>query len=308
MSKIISVPVLLIGFNRPDVIKQSLEYIRKAKPQKLYVAIDGARINKPNEQQLVEEVKQIVKNVDWDCETHYKFNGENLGAEVTVSSAVSWVLEKEDYVIVLEDDIIAPISFFNFAQDMLQKYANQRNVYMISGGQFTPIEMPNNEDYLFSDYGHTGCGWATWKRAWSNFDLDINDFDKFLKSNDIDQLVHSKKEKKYWVSIIKQMNRKGRGKNTWDICWSYIRFKNQGLSIVPRINLTSNIGIYGLHANGQTSGHFRTFDEHFITSVHPKEVERNIEYDKNHFKNHINTRPTLFQRAISKIFRMLKFK
>ena len=35
MNKIITAPVLLIGFNRPEVIKQSLDYVRKAKPQKL---------------------------------------------------------------------------------------------------------------------------------------------------------------------------------------------------------------------------------------------------------------------------------
>lgn len=39
----IEVPVLLIGFNRPEIIQQSFEYIRKARPEKLYVAIDGPR-------------------------------------------------------------------------------------------------------------------------------------------------------------------------------------------------------------------------------------------------------------------------
>lgn len=308
MNNIITAPVLLIGFNRPDVIKQSLNYIREAKPQKLYVAIDGARKHKPNDDQLVEEVKQIVKNVDWDCETHYKFNNENRGAELTVSTAVSWVLEKEEYVIVLEDDIIAPMSFLNFAQDMLLKYASQDKVYMISGGQFSPINMPNNEDYLFSNYGHTGCGWATWKRAWSKFDLNINDFDSFVKSDDLDKLVQTKTEKKYWISVIKKMKRSGRGNNTWDICWSYIRFRDHGLSIVPRLNLTSNIGVYGLHSHGQTCGHFRPFDEDFTTTIHPNEIKQNIDYDIYHFENHIYRRPTLIQRAFGKILRILKLK
>lgn len=308
MNKTITAPVLLIGFNRPDVIKQSFDYIRKAKPQKLYVAIDGARKLKPNENQLVDEVKHIVKNVDWDCETHYKFNSENLGAEVTVSAAVSWVLENEEYVIVLEDDIIAPMSFLNFAQDMLLKYADQDNVYMISGGQFTPIKMPNNEDYLFSSYGHTGCGWSTWKRAWRKFDLKINDFDSFLKSGYLDKLVQTKTEKRYWISVIKKMARTGIGKSTWDICWSYIRYKNQGFSIIPRINLTSNIGVYGLHSHGITSGHFRPFDDNFFATIHPEIIKTNREYDKYHFENHINRRPNLLQRAIGKTLRIIKQK
>lgn len=304
----ITIPVLLIGFNRPEVIKQSLDYIRKAKPQKLYVAIDGPRKNKPNEDKLVDDVKAIVQQIDWDCETHYKFNSTNLGAEVTVSSAVSWVLENEEYVIVLEDDIIAPLSFLNFAQEMLLKYANQENVYMISGGKFTPIEMPNNEDYLFSNYGHTGCGWATWSRSWDRFDLNINDFDSLLKDGNINNLVHCKAEKKHWLSTIKRMKKNGKGNNNWDVCWSYIRFRDQGFSIVPRLNLTSNIGVYGLHSRGQTSGHFRPFNKDFFAAIHPKEVKQNIEYDICHFENHINNRPSFIQRAISKILRTLNLK
>lgn len=307
MNKIITAPVLLIGFNRPDVIKQSFDFIRKAKPQKLYVAIDGARKQKPNEDQLVEEVKQIVKNVDWDCETHYKFNNENRGAELTVSTAVSWVLENEEYVIVLEDDIIAPLSFLNFAQEMLLKYANNESIYMISSCQPTPINMPNNEDYLFGIYGHI-WGWATWKRAWKNFDLNINDFDDFLKSGNINNLVQNNTEKKRWLSTINQMKRRGKGNNTWDICWGYIRFKERGLSIIPRVHLSSNIGVDGLHSKGQTSAHYREFDDNFVATVHPKEIIQNREYDKYHFENHINRRPSLIQRAFGKILRILKLK
>src|SRR5690554_2335775 len=115
----ITTPILIISFNRPDIIKQTFEYIRKAKPTKLYVAIDGARREKEGEEKLVGQVKAVVENVDWECETHYKYNETNKGAEVTVSSAISWVFETEEYAIILEDDIVAPMSFLNFAQEML---------------------------------------------------------------------------------------------------------------------------------------------------------------------------------------------
>ena len=307
MNKIITVPVLLIGFNRPDVIKQSLDYVRKAKPQKLYVAIDGPRINKKGEDLLVAEVRKIVKNIDWECETHYKFSDVNQGAEITVSSAVSWVLENEEYVIVLEDDIIATLSFLNFAQEMLLKYANQENVYMISSNQNTPVKMPNDEDYLFGIYGHI-WGWATWKRAWDRFDLNINDFDSLLKDGNINNLVHCKAEKKRWLSTIKRMKKNGKGNNTWDICWSYIRFKEKGLSIIPRVHLSSNIGVTGLHTKGQTKVHNRPFDKDFVAAIHPNEIKQNIEYDIYHFNNHIDRKPNLMKRAFGKILRILNLK
>lgn len=307
MIHIITAPVLIIGFNRPDVIKQCFDMMRTARPQKLYVAIDGPRKNRPDDKDLIEAVKKIVLEVDWDCKVDYKFSYENLGAEINVSSSVSWVLEKEQFVIVLEDDIIAPLSFLSFAQDMLLKYCDNDNVFMISSNQPTPIEMPNEEDYLFGIYGHI-WGWATWRRAWDNFDLNINDFDKMLNSNDLNDLVQTEEEKRFWRSTIKRMKRKGAGKNTWDICWSYIRFKKQGLTVIPRVNLSSNIGDVGLHSKGRTLEHFRPFDKTFKVKKHPVKVLRNSKYDMYHFKNHINKRNNYIQRIFGKMLRILKVK
>jgi len=173
-------PVLLIAFNRPDNTEKVFNRIRQAKPEKLYIAVDAARKDKKGEIEIVNEVIEIVKNVDWPCNVRYRFNESNLGAEITVSSAISWVFEEEDYAIILEDDIIAPISFFEFMQEMLIKYKDEEIIGTVSGNNFTPIETENNEDYFFAKYGHS-WGWGTWKRAWKDFDLNIEIPDEHLK-------------------------------------------------------------------------------------------------------------------------------
>lgn len=93
---ILEVPVLLIAFNRPDTTAQVFERIRAAKPKKIYIAIDGAMEANANDNIQVEQVKSIVQNVDWICEANYRFNEENKGAEVTVSSAIDWVFERKN--------------------------------------------------------------------------------------------------------------------------------------------------------------------------------------------------------------------
>ncbi len=300
----ITIPVLLIGFNRPEVIKQSFDYIRKAKPEKLYIMIDGAREGKIGEDKLVEEVKEVVKNIDWECEAYYKFNEKNMGAEITVSSGISWVFETEEYAIILEDDIVAPLSFFKFAQEMLEKYKHDDRIYMVSSCNQTPIKLPNNEDYLFSRYGHT-WGWATWKRAWDKFDLNINDFDNYLSNSTLKSLTDTRKERTYYKKLLTWMKNKGAGNNNWDYCWWYIRFKEQALSIVPRNHLSSNIGVYGLHARGQNESHYRPYDDEFIVTKYPKHIDRNVAYDKHHFKNHINKKKCLIVRMFNRIIRVL---
>ncbi len=296
----IFVPVLLVAFNRPDTTEKVFQKLREAKPKKLYVAIDGHRPEKEGEDQLVDQVKQITMNVDWECETHCKFNGSNLGAEVTVSSAVSWVLDNNEYVIVLEDDIVAPFSFFRFAQDMLIKYRNEPKISIVSGtNPLIRIEAEN--DYFFTRYG-TSCGWATWKRAWNDFRLDEEiSMDVVNKER-----YPTNREFNYHVKLFSYLKSKGTGNVTWDHMFYYYNMKNDLISIMPRINLCANIGIIGLHAKGVTNAHFRPVDEKFTALIHPQKVEINEKLNLLLFNKHRNPRYSLFFRIKRKLEKILR--
>lgn len=295
------IPILIIGFNRPDVIRQTFEYVKAARPSKLYIAIDGARENRPGEEKLVNEVKHVFDSIDWECEVHKKYNTENKGAEVTVSSAITWALENEEYVIVLEDDIVASKAFLNFARDMLIRYKDCENVYMLSGGNYTPKEFADNRDYTFCFSGHTGCGWATWKRAWDKFTLNC---DFLISKDELNELYSSKRIVDVQYRWFKKHADMPVGTSTWDVCWAYIRKKDKGLSIVPRVNLTSNIGVFGLHDNGLTNMHFLKYDNDFIAVNHPKEITIDKDYDKYHFYKYLYK--PLWKKVINRLRKMLK--
>jgi len=299
----ITTPILIIAFNRPEVTQKTFDYIRQAQPEKLYIAIDGPRPNKPGEEKLVEKVKVILQNVGWPCETHYKYNETNKGAEITVSSSISWVFETEEYAIILEDDIVAPLSFLDFAQEMLIKYKDDDRIGIISGNNFTPI--PVDSDYFFAKYAHS-WGWATWKRVWDSFDLNIEIKDKHLSNSFLKKISNSKAELKFYKKRYKNMKASGSGNNTWDMVANYISRINYRINIVPRVNLTSNVGIYGFHAKGESVFHNVPFDENFEVKKHPDKVELNVEYDKHHFKEHILKHQTnILQRAINKLSKII---
>lgn len=304
----ITTPVLLIAFNRPDTTQVVFDHIRNVKPSKLYVALDGPRKNKEGEEELCNKVKQIVKNVDWPCEVNYRFNDENKGAEVTVSSAISWVFEKEEYAIILEDDIVAPKSFFIFLQEMLVKYKNEQKIGLVSGNNTTPMDLGNEDDYFFAKYGHS-WGWGTWKRVWDKFDLNIEVKEEHLKNEFLWKISNSKAELKFYKKRFLNLKNKGPGNSTWDYVGNYIFRINNYLNIVPRVNLTSNIGVFGLHAKGETDLHFRSYDENFVVKNHPNKIEFNTEYDKFHFNEMYNKkRRSLYQRIVNKISRILASK
>lgn len=295
----IFVPVLFIGFNRPEIVKQTFKYIRKAKPLKLYIAIDGPRNNNDEDTILVEQVIDLVRDIDWLCEANYRINDTNRGAEITISSAISWVLEKEEYVIVIEDDIIAPTSFLFFAQEMLERYKNESRVGLVSGCNFTPTDIIKT-DYIFSKYGHI-WGWATWKRVWEHYSLNLEVQKEHLRRDFLKKISNSRDEMKFYKTFFKRLLKNGKGNSTWDAVALYFMRYNDYLTIIPRLNLTSNIGTYGLHAKGLTKTHYMEYHENFIVNIHPSELQYDFAYDKFHFLTYINVKRSLFQRIIKRI-------
>ncbi len=303
MDERIKAPILLIAFNRPETTCVVFEYIRKAKPAKLYVALDGVRTDKLYEDIVCQEVRHIVERVDWDCEVKYKINERNLGAEITVSEAIKWMFETEEYGIILEDDTVAPMSFFLYAQEMLVKYKDDERISTVCS-----INKGNKafseDDYTFARYGNTPC-FGTWKRVWDGFDLNTEIKKEHTDLKFLRNLCNSDKEACYYQQLFLRLRGLGVGNVTWDFISLYRQFINGRLSIIPRVNLSSNIGVLGLHARGETNSHYRGFDADFLVNKHPENVECNVEFDKYHFDKYINKATPLMRRVIRKIMRVL---
>ena len=105
-------PVLFLIFNRPDTTKKVFEAIRKIKPKYLYIAADGARPDKEGEQELCEQTRSVIKDIDWDCELKTLLRETNLGCKKAVSSAIEWFFDNVEEGIILEDDTLPNEDFF----------------------------------------------------------------------------------------------------------------------------------------------------------------------------------------------------
>lgn len=244
-----STPVLLILFNRPDLTKLVFERIRMIKPRFLYVAADGPRPDYQQDVELCAQARAVLKNVDWECQIYTRFLDHNLGCGRSVSSAISWFFNQVEAGIIIEDDCIPEPSFFYFAQDMLIRYANDERIAMISG---TNLVMQNrsNEAYFFARY-YDIWGWATWRRAWRNYDFNMYGWptpeleERLMQSGLPQQIV------KFWYKHFNKITEERL--NAWGYQWSFCCLLNRQLSIIPRVNLISNHGLWGAHANGTKS-------------------------------------------------------
>lgn len=229
--------VLFLVFNRPDTTAKVFEAIRKAKPPRLYVAADGPRLNRQGEAEKVTRVRELATAVDWPCEVSTLFREENHGCKYAVSGGISWFFKHEEQGIVLEDDCLPSQSFFWFSEELLNRFRDDERIFMISG--FNNYTFYGHHEYFFSSIGGI-WGWATWRRAWSKYDVEINQLEakygsEFYKLKYYlgDKIYLTRKQ--HWEALKN-------GLDTWDYQWSFVRHFNNGLSVVPSVNLISNIG------------------------------------------------------------------
>jgi hypothetical protein len=165
--------VLLIAFNRPDHLTVLIDRLREVQPTRVYLAVDGARPSRAGEGELVGACQALAGAIDWPCEVKTLFREQNLGCGLGVSSAISWFFGHEERGVILEDDIIPDPSFFPFCVELLDRYADDSRVFAISGCNFVPPEgLSSTGAYRFTQVPHI-WGWATWRRSWDEYQLDI---------------------------------------------------------------------------------------------------------------------------------------
>lgn len=239
VSTSLDVPVLLIMFNRPAQALQVFNRIREAKPKALYLTVDGPRSDRPAEEQLVLQCRDLKNYVDWPCTVYTLFREKNFGCKKAVSSAINWFFEHVDAGIILEDDCLPNLTFFNYCQTLLLKYENDQTVMHIGGCNLYKGVTWGNDAYFFTKITHI-WGWATWRRAWILYDVEMRAFPEFDQAGGLNDAVSYAPSRSYFRHSFSETYA-GRC-DTWDYQWVFAIWANRGLSVIPNRNLISNIG------------------------------------------------------------------
>ncbi len=232
-------PVLFLIFNRLDTTKQVFQKICRVRPIRLYIASDGPKTSNPHENEKVKAVRDyVINNIDWECDVKTLFREKNLGCKYAVSSAISWFFRNEEMGIILEDDCLPSISFFKFCDELLEKYKDDLRIWHISGNNFGhKWRREIKHSYFFGGIYGSIWGWATWRSRWEKYDVEMKSFDK-LKM----YLPQCYDRSSAVLQRIKDFERVREGLDTWDYQWAYTRWINNGLTIIPKVNLVKNIG------------------------------------------------------------------
>ena len=240
--------ILMLVFNRPDETRTVLEAVRAYRPERLYVAADGPRPGNPEDRTATEQVRALFRQrIDWPCQVKMLFQEKNLGCRFAPPKGIDWFFEQEEEGAVLEDDCLPAPDFFRFCEEMLKKYRDNPEIMHIGGACFYPGSRRMTGSYYFSRYPHI-WGWATWRRAWKFYDVEMKSFPDYLRSRKIEERIRGAYPRWRILQQMKATCDHSPYFNTWDWQWTYTLFRENALAIVPTRNLVSNIGFSGTHS------------------------------------------------------------
>ena len=158
--------------------------------------------------------------------------------------------------------------------------------------------------YYFSRYSHI-WGWATWRRAWKYFDVNMKSFVKFKREGQINNIFNIEQQRSYWSKIF-QLTYEDKI-DSWGYIWAYTCFINDGLCVLPNVNLVSNIGFNreGLHTKDGNSIFSKMKVEEITEITHPEFVLADKEADLLTSKLCFGNK-NIFERAKNKALRIVK--
>lgn len=232
-------PVAFFVFNRPAKTRKVLNQIANVEPPALYIVADGPRDGHPNDSKRVSQVRDIIETgVDWECDLHRNYAGENLGLFERFTTGLRWIFTNEPEAIILEDDCLPNQSFFRFCESMLDEYRNDKRVMDITGSNYLGEWKSERQDYHFSYYGGS-WGWATWRRSWEWYDPEMRLWEEPEVRKHLRGVFADRQQTSYLEYVLQKAYQE---QHTWDYPWGFARLINSAHSVVPARNLVSNIG------------------------------------------------------------------
>ncbi len=277
-------PIALFVYNRPEHLLRMLANLKKnegAADSVLYVFSEGPKENaNEEERKRIREVRQIIREIKGFKEVIISEALTNKGCANSIVEGISKVLEKHERVIVLEDDILTHHLFLSFCNAGLELYKDEETIKQIGGFMFPsksplPIVLISKVNFVW--------GWATWKRAWVEMDMNAERLLQEIKEKNLEDAFNLQGRYPF-LSILEQQIQ---GKiDTWDIAWYASVFLRNGKTILPGNSLTQNIGMDG------SGTHFTSIMKNPVTFF---QVNNDI-------LNHFPTNLTADERVQNKIF------
>jgi hypothetical protein len=240
-------PIAIFAFRRPGHVRRLIESLR-ANPEfaesPVVAYCDGPRSEA--DAAPVAETRSVIRSAGIP-DLRMVERERNLGLANSVIAGVTELCDQYGRVIVLEDDLVLAPTFLDYMNAALTRYADRPEVYAVNGTMY-PVELPAKEDALFLPLVNSS-GWATWSRAWADFDASAAGFAALAA----DRALRRRFDLDGNFPFFQMLEARVRGRNdSWAIRWYLTVFMRGGLGLFPARSLVENRGWGGEDAANTT--------------------------------------------------------
>jgi hypothetical protein len=234
-------PLALFVYRRTDLLNTVLDAL-EACPEfpgtPVFIYSDGPK--NPKAEADVLAVRDLVRGRLRANMTLIE-SPENKGLSRSIISGVSDLCERYQRVIVMEDDLIVSPIILTWFNDLLDRFEHDERIMQISGHMFdSPKLAARNRAIAFPMA--TSWGWATWDRAWNEFDEKATGWEVLKQDRALRRRFDLDGVYPYYRMLRRQMAGEI---DSWAIRWNWTLFKAGGLTVFPPRSLVANDGLEG---------------------------------------------------------------
>ena len=263
-------PIALFVYNRPQHTERTVKFLKQnelASESRLFIFSDGAKT--PADEDKVKEVREFIGKIEGFKSIEIINSKTNMGLANSIISGANQLTATYGQVIVFEDDLVSSPYTLTYFNEALNRYRNEEKVMHIGAYMYALKEAGLPESFFYR--AATSWGWATWARAWQNFEPNINTLiNQFDAKKKYDFSIENS------MNFWKQMKDFKRGKNnSWAIRWYASIFLKGGLTLNPSHSLVNNIGHDGTGIHSGMSDIYNVIINPTPITVFPTVVEEN---------------------------------
>jgi hypothetical protein len=231
-------PIAIFVYRRFDLIDSfldNLELCSGFNHSEIFIYSDGAK--DAASEQDVERVRYSVKS-RLRSNMRLVEAQENCGLAASIMTGVTELCSKYGRAIVLEDDLVFSKNILEWFNSSLDAYENEASVMQISGHVFGRPAGASGHVGFFAPIT-TSWGWATWARAWKEFDPEAAGSAELHS----DRRLRRKFDFNGAYPFFRMLQRQQRGEiSSWAIRWYWSVFRAKGVVLYPPQTLVINIG------------------------------------------------------------------
>jgi hypothetical protein len=239
-------PIAIFAYRRADTLAQVLDALERCPEfpgSPVFIFSDG-----PKSATAANDVAAVRALVKARLRANMRLieAPQNAGLARSIISGVGRLCEEYGRVIVIEDDLIVSPFLLGWFNQGLDRFVDEPRVMQISGHMFAGDTPSPNDHGVFLPMT-TSWGWATWKRAWDQFDPDAKGWAAVRADRALRRRFDLDGTYPYARMLERQMNGQV---DSWAIRWYWTVFNLGGLGLFPPKTLVLNVGDDALATHG----------------------------------------------------------